>query len=188
VSKNNSVQLAFILALAWPLVHCADATQIDPRDQPSQALVTPSPTPTPAPASSEDQATLPVYRSVAAGITRIGSFNDHIFSTVAGAPLSYSDDGVGFQILANGSASRYLIYRCVITGFPDHFLTTDSGCEGFAQEGTLGYLEGAPTAVITRPVYRCSFPRPNYGHLATLDQAECVNAHFVVESILGYTL
>ena len=45
-----------------------------------------------------------------------------------------------FSVFTSGGSGRVPLYRCVVTGVGDHFLTNDSGCEGQTKEALLGYL------------------------------------------------
>lgn len=85
-----------------------------------------------------------------------------------------------FRLFASGGADRAPLYRCY-TGV-DHFLSTDSACEGRTTESLLGYVATVQTSAAPRPLTRCY--TASTVHLHWLD-GDCP-AGTTGEAVLGY--
>lgn len=75
------------------------------------------------------------------------------------------------------------IYRCLVNGW-DHMLSTQSGCEGTAKEGVIGYLLTSSRSGHV-PVYRCRNDQ-NRGEHFWSTSSGCEGR--VTEGLLGYAL
>ncbi len=95
----------------------------------------------------------------------------------------YRFEGVGFMLLSFPQGDAVPLFRCMITG-KMHFVSTDSKCEGAANEGTYGYLYSS-SASDRAPLYQFYSPR-NGDHLATQDIREGLIADYQLDGILGY--
>ena len=96
-------------------------------------------------------------------------------------------------------AGLHAIYTCVqnittttapYTSYMRHFSSGDPGCEGNERlpgffGGTQYYLSDAPTAEMSRPLYRCLNPADG-DHLDTTNAGECTAAEYNVEGVLGF--
>ncbi len=87
-----------------------------------------------------------------------------------------------FRTFAQNRPSRKPIFRCYIY-LQSHFASNDYNCEGFINEGILGYAEQNPTHKARRQVVRCY---NGATHFVSTDQWECQRAGYWVEGPLGY--
>lgn len=122
-------------------------------------------------------------------IFRFYSASAHHFFTTSydeGAGTAYSFETTAFHLFPAGTGSGYYpLYRCYNLSVGDHFISTQSTCEGFAQEGIYGYA--APTAAPgLYPLYRFSRGGATSDHLETINYAEGANNGYTYEGILGY--
>ncbi len=86
-----------------------------------------------------------------------------------------------FLLYADSGADRAALYRCY-TGV-DHFISTDSACEGTTAEGLLGYASTTRSSATPRPLRRC-YNSGAQVHLHWLDE-HCPDG-VSEEAILGY--
>lgn len=105
-------------------------------------------------------------------------------SYAEGAGAGYSFETTGFRLFAANSPGRMPLYRCYNPSGADHFVSTQSNCEGKNQEGILGYAATGPTANLV-PLYRFYRPRTS-SHLITVTFSEGAAGGFVYEGTLGY--
>lgn len=106
----------------------------------------------------------------------------------------YIADGPGFAEAASPlGESAVALYLCNFPlqrpSSPDHFLSTDAGCECQERLGLLGYLSARRDALTPRALIRClgtvqSPLRAGPRHLIGTDVREC-RGH-PIESVLGY--
>ncbi len=83
-----------------------------------------------------------------------------------------------FHLYPNPGADRVAIYRCYSGA--DHFMTTDSNCEGRTYERLLGYAATTRSSEMPRYLLRCN----GAVHLHALD-APCPSGSSA-EAVLGY--
>jgi hypothetical protein len=102
-----------------------------------------------------------------------------------GAGTAYSFETTAFHLFPAGTGIGYYpLYRCYNAGIGDHFISTQSNCEGWSQEGAYGYA--APTQEPgLYPLYRF-FRGTTSDHLETINFSEGANGGYVYEGILGY--
>jgi hypothetical protein len=103
-----------------------------------------------------------------------------------GSTTGYSFETTAFHLFQAGVGNGYYpLYRCYNVGVGDHFISTQSNCDGFAQEGIYGYA--APTAQPgLYPLYRFFRGGTTADHLETINYAEGANNGYTYEGILGY--
>jgi hypothetical protein len=98
----------------------------------------------------------------------------------AGAGMTF--ETTGFHIFPNYQPGYHALYRCFNYAGNDHFISTQSNCEGFTNEGSLGYA--ADTQINgTVPLYRF-YHRKTADHLMTVNPNEAYT--YVNEGVLGY--
>ena len=90
---------------------------------------------------------------------------------------------VQFNLLASGQGALPL-YRCLVSGTGDHFISAFSNCEGTIVEGLLGYAAAAPASGLV-PLYRF-YKASASDHFVTTDYADAVANGYSYEGILGY--
>jgi hypothetical protein len=94
-----------------------------------------------------------------------------------------SYDLIGFKVFISPiDADMHVLYRCWWSAQNDHFVSTDPGCEGRANEGAYGYVSTIPRAGYV-PLYRF-YHGGISNHLSTTDYSEAAGYGF--ESIQGY--
>lgn len=122
-------------------------------------------------------ATVPVYRYYLAGN------RTHLFSLSASETTGL--EGVGFLVLSS-SAVAYTrpLYRCLISGYIIHFISTDGACSGYTFEGTYGYIY-TYAASNTAPLYSF-FSYLTGSYLATMDYNGAAAAGFTYQGTYGY--
>lgn len=104
------------------------------------------------------------------------------YSEAANAGFTF--ETTGYRAYASGGSGRHALYRCFNPGNGDHFVSTQSNCEGFNQEGTLGYASSQSASGLV-PLYR--FYKANTAdHLVTVNYSEGSQGGYVYEGILGY--
>lgn len=121
---------------------------------------------------------IPVYRFFKS--------NKHFMS------LSYTEgtssgsifETTGFHTFSTGGSGYQALYRCYNLASLDHFISTQSNCEGFANEGILGYA-ASNQITGTVPLYRFSNPSTP-DHLETVNYSEGSQNGLTYEGILGY--
>lgn len=100
------------------------------------------------------------------------------------ASTGYSFETTGFHLFPTGGAGYTALYRCYNLSGADHFVSTQSNCEGFSNEGILGF---AATSQLTGTVPLHRFYRANTAdHLTTVNYNEGVQNGYTYEGILGY--
>lgn len=112
----------------------------------------------------------------------------HFFSKSynEGSTTGYSFETTAFHLFQAGAGNGYYpLYRCYNVGAGDHFISTQSNCEGFAQEGTYGYAAPAAAPGLY-PLYRFFRGGVTADHLETINYAEGANNGYTYEGILGY--
>lgn len=138
---------------------------------------TPASTPTPVP-------TVPVYRFYNPRAV------EHFFTLNQNDPSStgFNVEGIGFYVYAQADGQQTtLLYRCLIagnygSGFSDHLVSNQQGCEGYTNEGPYGYVYTSQVSG-TVPLYRM---HGNYDYIATKDPNEGAAQGYTLEGILGY--
>jgi hypothetical protein len=103
-------------------------------------------------------------------------------SYTEGAAAGFTFETTGFHVFPTGGAGYQALYRCYNAYSHDHFVSTQSTCEGYNQEGSYGYAatQSAPGLV---PLYR--FYKSNTSdHLITVNYSE--GAGYTYEGTLGY--
>jgi len=86
-----------------------------------------------------------------------------------------------FRTYADSGSDRNALYRCH-TGV-DHFISTDSACEGTTTEGPLGFASTSRSSATPRPLRRC-YNSAVQAHFHWLDE-HCPSG-VTEEAILGY--
>lgn len=100
------------------------------------------------------------------------------------ASTGYSFETTGFHLFPTGGAGYTALYRCYNLSGGDHFVSTQSNCEGFSNEGILGY---AATTQLTGTVPLYRFYRTSTAdHLITVNYSEGAQNGYTNEGILGY--
>jgi hypothetical protein len=101
-----------------------------------------------------------------------------------GAGAGFTFETTGFHLFPSGGSGYQALYRCYNPWSHDHFVSTQSTCEGFNQEGTLGYA-ATQSAQNLVPLYR--FFRSNTSdHLITVNYSEGSSNGYTYEGTLGY--
>jgi hypothetical protein len=141
------------------------------RPRPPGPGLPPPPPPGPAPLTS-------VHRFV--------GNQDHLMTIDPneGYRAGFRYEGIAFQTFSFPTAGvpKAPLFRCFVYGRA-HFVSRDPNCEGFIQEGTLGYVAVQPSYEAGRELVRCSGP---VDRLATGNVQECYNAGYRIEGVLGY--
>lgn len=105
-------------------------------------------------------------------------------SYTEGANAGFTFETTGYRAFASGGSGRRALYRCYNPQSGGHFVSSSSGCEGFRQEGTLGYAANQAASGLV-PLYR--FYRANTAdHLITVTFQEGLSGGYRYEGILGY--
>ncbi len=109
-------------------------------------------------------------------------FMTRSYSEAASAGFNF--ETTGFHLFVNGGANRRALYRCFNPANGDHFVSTQSNCEGRRGEGILGYASTSQVAGLL-PLYR--FYKANTSdHLITVNYNEGSQGGYAYEGILGY--
>ena len=109
-------------------------------------------------------------------------FMTRSYSEAAGAGWTF--ETTGFHLFGTGGPGLLPMYRCYNASNSDHFVSTQSNCEGYNQEGALGYAAAAQSGNLV-PLYR--FYKGNTkDHLITVNYSEGVNGGYAYEGVLGY--
>lgn len=104
------------------------------------------------------------------------------YSEAAGA--GYSFETTGFHLFPGGGSGLLPLYRCYYPVSNDHFVSTQSDCEGRNVEGILGYASANPGSGLVA-LHR--FFRPSTGdHLVTVNYSEGIANGYTYEGGLGY--
>lgn len=104
------------------------------------------------------------------------------YTEAAGAGFTF--ETTGFHLFPTGGSGYQALYRCYNPYSHDHFVSTQSTCEGFNQEGTLGYAATQAGSGLV-PLYR--FYRSNTAdHLITVNYSEGSSNGYAYEGTLGY--
>lgn len=82
------------------------------------------------------------------------------------------------------SAGDVAIYRCYNSVTGDHMISLSSSCEGYTNEGLLGYLKSSETPEATVKIYRC-FNSEEEDHMISL-RSDCERNDYTNEGLLGY--
>lgn len=122
--------------------------------------------------------TVPVYRFY----KDPQHFMTRSYSEAASAGFIF--ETTGFHVFPSSGAGRHALYRCFNSGNGDHFVSTQSNCEGLRGEGILGYASTSPATGLFA-LYR--FYKANTAdHLITVDFNEGYQNGYMYEGILGY--
>lgn len=120
----------------------------------------------------------PIYRfSFSNGIHFFS--NSSTEGTSAGGTL----DGVAFNVLTNQSSATVALYRCYISSTGTHFVTTASGCQGYTQEGTYGYVY---TTNVSGTSALYGFYNSSWDYLYSKSYYEGINAGYTYYGIIAY--
>lgn len=120
--------------------------------------------------------TVPVYRfkyKIVGGIYR---------NSIKTSFLQWLNEGKEYEVFKFSTDSRYPLYSCLKEN--DFFTSASDECEGNEVIGTIGFVEGSPTDLASRPLYRCTGP-VGY-HVDTSDTQRCLDIGYRVEGIFGY--
>lgn len=105
-------------------------------------------------------------------------------SYAEGAGAGFTFETTGFRLFGASAPGRMALYRCFNPSGADHFVSTQSNCEGKNQEGILGYAATAPSGNLV-PLYRF-YRAQTASHLITVTFSEGAAGGFVYEGNLGY--
>jgi hypothetical protein len=94
-------------------------------------------------------------------------------------------EGISFYVLTQPLPDTQPLFRCLVEGSMDHFISLDAGCEGRRTEGLYGYVAQRQSPRARVAIYRCY---ANGDHLSTTNPNECVVAGYRVEGIQGFTV
>lgn len=109
-------------------------------------------------------------------------FMTRSYSEAANAGFAF--ETTGYHAFPSGGTGRRALYRCFSPANGDHFVSTQMNCEGFNQEGTLGYAATTSSSGLM-PLYR--FYKANTAdHLITVNYSEGTQGGYSYEGILGY--
>ena len=95
------------------------------------------------------------------------------------------NEGVLFSLYRREAPGRRAVYACFVPSQNDHFLSTQSDCEGQRVERLIGYVAVNDDGPAKRALYRC-YRGKSRDHLMTTDTEECTRNGYAVEPILGY--
>ena len=134
--------------------------------------------------SATSNSELPVYRFRYTAKNAIHHFYTQSYSEGAGA--GFQLDGTLFRTFPSQGANLVAIYRCNSpnTSGNDHFLSTASNCEGFNNEGSVGFISAVAGAGLT-PLYRFH-NAASTDHLMTTNYSEGTAAGYTFEGTVGY--
>jgi hypothetical protein len=120
-------------------------------------------------------------------VYRSNNGNDYFFSTVAveGPRVGYYPEEARFGLLPLGTPETNTLYRCAVTSkATEHFLSTDSRCEGRVVEGALGNLSSTPAeGLVALNRYTKS---TNGSHIVILPTDKMDLNGWIFEGTLGY--
>ncbi len=120
-------------------------------------------------------------------VYRSNNGSDYFFSTVAleGPKAGYFPEEARFGLLPAGTPGTNALYRCAISSkSTEHFLSTDSRCEGRVVEGVLGNLSATPAEGLV-PLNRYAKPA-NGSHIVIVPGDSLDLNGWVHEGTLGY--
>ena len=120
----------------------------------------------------------PVYRFFS------GRNHFQTLSYEEGINARFSYEGISFYVLPRPYLGTVGLYRCIVPGSMDHFVSKDAGCEGQRTEGIYGYIFQRANRNAGLAIYRCY---RNGDHLSTTNVNECYSAGYSVDGIAGYT-
>lgn len=100
------------------------------------------------------------------------------------ASTGWSFETTGFHVFTAGGAGRAALYRCYNAPNGDHFISTQSNCEGYNQEGNIGFAATTQSGNLI-PLYRF-YKGSAKDHLITVNYAEGMNNGYAFEGVLGY--
>lgn len=93
-------------------------------------------------------------------------------------------EGIAFKIFVNPiDANMHPIYRCYWNSKSNHFVSLQTDCEGYTNEGLYGYVSTIPRSGFLA-MYRLWIPKSS-DHINTTNLAEVVSG-IVNEGIKGY--
>jgi hypothetical protein len=117
---------------------------------------------------------------------------DHLYSLspIDGISTGYVLEGRNYFFLGRGGTGFADLYRCVIpSGSWDHFLSTDSRCEGMTQEGGMGRIATSQVpGAGTVPLFRLLDPKTG-DHFYTISASErqsALSSGWRDEGVTGY--
>ena len=135
-------------------------------------------------------ALVPVYRFFSPNGGGGGVRGEHFF-TLSNTEVSTSHgwiaEGIGFYVLGTADAGTSGLYRCYETANGFHFVSRDSNCEGYKNEGLYGYVYTSQMSGTT-PLLR--FYNGDGDHMETLNPTEIdatVGKGWRFEGISGFT-
>jgi hypothetical protein len=113
-----------------------------------------------------------------------GGIGDHLLSQEIGegAPF-WGPEGPAFKLFPTPTADAAPLFRCSWIGGSHHFTSNDPNCEGYTNEGLLGWVTQTPKPGLL-PLVRCFNGAAD--HVTTLDPGECVRAGFGIEGPQGF--
>lgn len=119
-------------------------------------------------------------------IYRFYGYQKHFMtpSYAEGASTGYVFETTGFHLFPAADSGLKALYRCNNAIYNDHFVSTQSNCEGFTQEGIYGYasISEYPGSY---PLYRF-YRGTTRDHLITINYSEGASGGYLYEGILGY--
>lgn len=120
-------------------------------------------------------------------IFRFYGLRRHFFSLSydEGTRVGFTFETTGFHVFQeNSGVGYYPLYRCFNSINNDHYISTQSNCKGYIQEGTYGYAAPAAGPGLY-PLYRF-YRGSTFDHLETISYTEGANNGYSYEGILGY--
>lgn len=122
---------------------------------------------------------LPVYRFASATF-------DFYYSLASTPPNSaYTLQGQAFRLAHTAQPGRASLNACAYTGGA-HFLSTDTTCESYTKQGTLGFSLASAAAIESKPLYRFVGFSPQLLFLSTTSMDEGLTAGLVFQGLQAY--